>query len=91
MISGGLRGVKESTGYRFWPVFVITIGLANFVTLDETRAIFRASFGKSWCHSQRRINLPVGSNVKSVSHSSFIATFSNINSRPPLAARRFPF
>lgn len=47
MISGGLRGVKESTEYRFWPVFVITIGLANFVTPDETRAIFRASFGKS--------------------------------------------
>lgn len=53
MISGGLRGVKESADYRSWPAFVITIGLANFVTPDVTRAIFRASFGKSGRLSQR--------------------------------------
>ena len=44
MISGGLRGVKESTDYRsdsVWPVFAAAIGLANSVTLDETLCYFQ--------------------------------------------------
>lgn len=48
MISGGLRGVKESTDYRSWPVFVSTIGLANFVTLDETLCYFQGVFRQEW-------------------------------------------
>jgi hypothetical protein len=51
MISGGLRGVKESTDNRSsiaGPVFVITIGLVNFVTLDETLCYFQGVFRQEW-------------------------------------------
>jgi hypothetical protein len=47
MISGGLRGVKESTERRSsvaGPVFVITIWFGGFVTLDETLCYFQGVF-----------------------------------------------
>lgn len=94
MISGGLRGVKESTvidsteAARLCGPF---LQRANFVTPNETRVIFRASCGKVGDSLSTRLNQPLGSNVKRGSHSLFIATYGNVSLRPFLAARRFPF
>ena len=63
MISGGLRGVKESTYYRFsladrclW----LSPSPVNFVTLTKLCAIFRAFLGEKWGLSRTHATCPIG-------------------------------
>jgi hypothetical protein len=89
--SEGCQGIERpAIPHRRRP-FVTLVAIAKIPDAQQNSVLFSGpQLGKEGDSLSARVNLPVGSNVKSASHSLFIAIFSNINPWPALAARRFP-